>query len=101
VAVARRLASAAPGGSATGAFAFARAWPTRVMVSAGMPAVSATDSGAKRASPPASAVRAASVPPPWASATRASARASRPSVPGFAASHSSALEPVIESRGPT
>jgi hypothetical protein len=95
VALARRLASATPGGINAGALAAPSALPIRSIVAAGTSACFATAATSTFARTP------LAVPPFAPSATFANASASSPSLPGFAATHSSAFEAVIERRGPT
>ena len=98
--MARRLVTAAPGGSATAAPAWARARPSRVMSAAGMPQDLAAAGTPAAASGPFSRPRPKAPPAPLSMATRARARASMPSLPGRMGSHSSLLEAVSESRAP-
>ncbi len=100
-AAARRLASAAPGGNNNGDLAAPSALPMRSIVATGTSACFATAATSTLASAPASASLPACIPPPAAIAVLSNASASRPSLPAFAATHSSAFDAVIERRGPT
>jgi len=81
---------------------FENSFARRAIVSAGTSVSAATFSGVQSATAFLSAARSlAAGPKPWFTMTFAIPSATANSVPGFAATHSSALAPVVESRGST